>query len=406
MTGRRRILYLAVGASCFGGAEVQYRYLVEDLDRARYVPLLLTPCRGALNDALDRSGVENAVFGYPPWRRRTLWSRRCAQRRLIELAGRQRVDLVHSDFSLGPYAVAIGATLGVPSVLHVRRALQPTWAGRYRLHRADALIAIGARYRQQSLVAGIACDRVAVIEDATDVRRFTPHADARLRREYPALRDRVVLGLVGRIEPGKRQLEFLRAVERLLRDGHPVAAVVVGAPNRDWPRYVRRAQAFATAPASASHVVFAGARADMESVIPSLDVLVTLSGGSVMLEAMACGVPVVTASDRPAAELAVVRDGEAGLVVPANDADALVAALARLCNDPALRRALGARGRRRAEQRYARARLARQTERLYDALLATGRAAPPTSLDASHADVLDAPIAAALASRRPHARRE
>jgi glycosyltransferase involved in cell wall biosynthesis len=401
MTRRPRILYLTVGASRFGGAEVQYQYLVEDLDRARYAPLLLTPVRGALNDALDRAGIDNAVVDYPPWRRRTLWSRRRARRRLIELARQQRVDLVHSDFSLGPYAVAVATGLGARSLLHVRRALQPAWVARYGLRQADALIAIGTRYRQQLLDAGIAAERVTVVEDATDVRRFAPRDDAALRHEYPALRDRLVLGVVGRIEPGKRQLEFLHALARLLRAGQPVAGVVVGAPNRDWPRYVRRVRACASAQGVAARVVFTGARDDMESVLASLDVLVTLSGGSVMLEAMASGVPVVTVSDRPASELEMVRDGDAGLVVPASDPDALVAALARLCVDPALRRGLGARGRRRAEQHYARVRLVRQTESVYDTLLTrVGAVGEP------FADRLDAPLSAALASLLPHARRE
>jgi glycosyltransferase involved in cell wall biosynthesis len=116
-------------------------------------------------------------------------------------------------------------------------------------------------------------------------------------------------------------------------------------------------------------VAFTGARHDIEAVIASLDVLVTLSGGSVMLEAMASGVPVVTASDRPPTELEMVRDGESGLVVPADDADALFDALRRLCDDAPLRRRLGSQGRERALRYFGVARLVRQTERLYDDLL-------------------------------------
>ncbi|MDX2166531.1 MAG: glycosyltransferase family 4 protein [Deltaproteobacteria bacterium] len=400
----RRVLYLAVSGSRLGGAEVQYRYLAEDLDRRRYQPVLLTPAYGSLNRALDRAGVRNAAAGYPPWRRRTWWARRRARARLVALAREQQIGLVHADFNLGPYALAIAAALGVPSVLHVRRALRPSWVRRYGLATASGLIAIGSRYRDDLRAAGIAAEHVTVIEDAADVQRFAPRAEA-ARAEWPELRGRIVLGLVGRIEPGKRQLEFLRAVARLARVGRPVAALVVGAPNRDWPRYVRRVLAFPAAHAGECPVRFTGARHDVEALLASLDVLVTLSGGSVMLEAMASGVPVVTASDRPPAELVMVRDGEAGLVVPAGDADALVGALARLCDDPALRRALGARGRQRAEQRYARARLARQTEQFYDALLAADRAAAPSQPGALPTAALDAAPRPALASRFPGTRR-
>jgi len=110
----------------------------------------------------------------------------------------------------------------------------------------------------------------------------------------------------------------------------------------------------------------------MDRVMASLDVLVTLSGGSVMLEAMACGVPVVTASARSPAELKIVRDGEAGLVVPAGNADALVRALLQLCDDVELRRSLGAKGRHRVETQFGRDRLVSETVHPYDALMRGG----------------------------------
>jgi len=364
-----RVLYLAVSGERVGGAEAQYEYLLEDLDRTRFAPLLLTPSRGGFSERVARGGIATQVFAYPPWRRRTWLTRRGARARLVAVAREQAIALVHADFNLGPYAVAIAAALDVPAVLHVRRPLQPAWIARYGLRRASAVIAIGRRYARQLCAGGVAAERIAIIEDATDAARFAPRGDAPLRREWPALAGRVLCGLVGRIEPFKRQLDFLRASAPVVRAGHPLACVVAGAPNRDWPRYVRNVHAWPNRYGAGVPVVFTGARTDIEAVIGSLDVLVTLSGGSVMLEAMASGVPVITATDSRPADLAMVRDGEAGLVVPADDAGALSAALARLCDDAPLRRALGARGRAHAVQRYSRARLARDTERLYDAVM-------------------------------------
>jgi glycosyltransferase involved in cell wall biosynthesis len=68
------------------------------------------------------------------------------------------------------------------------------------------------------------------------------------------------------------------------------------------------------------------------------------------LEAMACGLPVVT-TDVPGCR-ETVRDEDNGLLVPARDAAALAAALRRLLEDAPLRRRLGERGRERAVQEF------------------------------------------------------
>jgi glycosyltransferase involved in cell wall biosynthesis len=69
-----------------------------------------------------------------------------------------------------------------------------------------------------------------------------------------------------------------------------------------------------------------------------------------LLEAMACGLPVV--ATRVGGNVEVVPDGEAGLLVPAGDTGALADALLRLWTDPALAARMGRAGRRRVEAHF------------------------------------------------------
>jgi glycosyltransferase involved in cell wall biosynthesis len=83
--------------------------------------------------------------------------------------------------------------------------------------------------------------------------------------------------------------------------------------------------------------------------------------GRVLVEAMACGVPVVGADS---GEIPHVI-GDAGLVFPEGDAGALRAHLARLLHEPAQRAALAERGRARVLAEYTQGRVAEETYRIY-----------------------------------------
>jgi glycosyltransferase involved in cell wall biosynthesis len=101
--------------------------------------------------------------------------------------------------------------------------------------------------------------------------------------------------------------------------------------------------------------------------------------GIVPLESMACGTPVI------AAEVGGLRDsvidGITGLHVPPHDALAIAEAAARMLGDEPFRRALGTAGRGRVEARYTWAGVARQTESIYQRLLARERQQPGQLLE-------------------------
>jgi len=88
--------------------------------------------------------------------------------------------------------------------------------------------------------------------------------------------------------------------------------------------------------------------------------------GRVLIEAMACGVPVI-GSD--CGEIPHVV-GDAGLIFPQGDVEALRAHLTRLQADFALRQALGRRGRERVLEQFTHGRVAMATAQVYRALLA------------------------------------
>lgn len=178
----------------------------------------------------------------------------------------------------------------------------------------------------------------------------------------------VVLGYAGRLVPNKGLQSLIEAVAGLQGDWR--LRLAGSGPMRD--EIEERARALGI-----------GERISCEAFIPSGDmprfynqlhalILPSLTMenwkeqfGRVLIEAMACGVPVVGSDS---GEIPNVI-GEAGLVFPEGDAAALRAALQRLCDSAQLRAELGERGRRRVEEHYTQARIAAATINVYHDML-------------------------------------
>jgi glycosyltransferase involved in cell wall biosynthesis len=155
---------------------------------------------------------------------------------------------------------------------------------------------------------------------------------------------------VGRLVPAKGQRMLLDASERLMAAGvnHELVFAGTGPDEERLRDHAARA--------GMNHARFLGGldsgavleeyrRADV-FVLPSFAEGVPV----VLMEAMACGVPVISTRITGIPEL--IEDGTDGLLVPAGDSDALASALARLLADADLRARLGHAGRLKVSEHY------------------------------------------------------
>jgi len=193
--------------------------------------------------------------------------------------------------------------------------------------------------------------RVRIIPPGVDAQRFRPGpADRGVRRELSDDPDAALVGMVGRLDPDKGVELVVEAMARL-GSPSPAQLVVVGGPGLAGDGYAAEVEAEARARLG-GRVRFLGWTEDVPATLRALDVLVNASVaepfGLSVLEAQACGVPVVVTDGGGVVEL--VSHEEDGLVVR-RDPQSLADALGRLLPDPALRREMGRRGRRAAEAR-------------------------------------------------------
>lgn len=197
---------------------------------------------------------------------------------------------------------------------------------------------------------------------------FTPRAE-----NPPAATTRgLVIGYAGGLVPEKGVDLLLRAAARL-----PDCHIRLAGDGRDRTTLARLAADLGVA--SRVEFVTRLPSTAMPEFYRGLDVFVLPSRtapnwkeqfGRVLIEAMACGVPVIGAAS---GEIPYVI-GDAGLTFPEGDVTTLHAHLARLQQDEELRRELAARGRAWVLARYTQARVAALTVAAYRAAVATGAA--------------------------------
>ncbi|MCC5860638.1 MAG: glycosyltransferase family 4 protein [Gammaproteobacteria bacterium] len=292
--------------------------------------------------------------------------------RLLSAVRRFRPDLLHAHGRRGAdlYTAGAAAWTGVPALV-TRRVDRPErgrlarW--KYRQYRRVGVL---SRAIAAALEAGVgaALPPRVLIPSAVDTAHYRPDdgARARLASAFELPDGAPVIAMAAQLIPRKGHALLLEALPRVWAShptltcllfgrgaGHAALAGEIAAQG--WTERVR----------------LVGWRADLAALLPAIDVLahpaLAEGLGLILLEAGACGVPVVACAAGGIPE--VVVDGETGLLVPPGDAPALAGALLRILDDRTLARSLGAAARRRVATRFSIPAMAESYARLYRDIL-------------------------------------
>lgn len=292
------------------------------------------------------------------------------------LAAKQRPDLihVHSPYPLGEVSGLVARRRSPLVITHhsdvVRQRISLALYApvlRRVLASADGIIATSPRYRDSSPWLAAVRDRCRVIPLGIDEHRFTPARE-------PWVGPPTLL-MVGKLRHYKGVDILLRALSglpgvrlRVVGDGpmrgpwETISAELgltdrvsfIGeADDADLPAFYRRALAL---------------------VLPSTSRAEAF--GTVLLEAMASGLPCIT-TELGTGTSWVVQDGQTGKVVPPNDADALRAAIADLLVNRERAARLGQAGRRRVEEYFTATAMTEAIEAYYGDLVKNASSRSP-----------------------------
>jgi glycosyltransferase involved in cell wall biosynthesis len=238
--------------------------------------------------------------------------------------------------------------------------------------RTDMAVAVSQAMRRAAIEDyGMRPERVRVLYNGVlseAYARVPTDARARIRQELGLAGDARVIGILGRVEPGKGIRPLLQAMPAVLAACPDAALLVIGdGPTRG------ESERLAVELRIGAAVRFTGYRGDVPELLAAMDVMAAPSTaeqglGYAVLEAMCAGVPVVAARCGGPAECVV--DHESGLLVPMADVPTLAEALIRVLSDARLREMLGE-GARRRSGRFSVAQHVGDLQTMYREIMAT-----------------------------------
>ncbi len=394
----RLVGYYSV-ATHLGGGERSLLELIrgygDSQSGAAFRPWVILPrAEGPLVEALEKLGVELDVLPIPEsffklsrggaplsafqLGLRSVPGMSIYLARLGRLLRARAPALLHTNaLKCHALGAVVSPALRIPLLWHYRDILSEgatLWTLRVLRRASGAHVVANSRATAEAFAPGDS--RVAVIHNGIDAETYRPAPNRELHERLGVSPKRPMIGILGVLARWKGQLEFLRMAAELRSRGVDACFAVIGGEIYDTvgdQGYGRALRDEAERLGLGGDVLFAGQLPDPARAINGLDVLVHASVrpepfGRVLIEGMACEVPVVASAAGGVLEIA--RNGETALLFRPGDPAGMADAVERLLLEPELARRLARAGRAEFLARFTREEHFRRMQGLYGRILA------------------------------------
>ncbi|MEW5894155.1 MAG: glycosyltransferase [Candidatus Omnitrophota bacterium] len=307
-----------------GGLETMVVDLVKGLDKQVFTPIVICLRKsGAMADKLGAAGIEVVVMGNRDrLELKSFFS-------LASLLRRKKVDIVHCHNTAGYLYGGIAAVLaGFKKIIYTEHGrVFPDSRRRMLAEKAlsfftERIVAVSEDMKRR-LVRYEAIDplKIRVIHNGVDTEKFRKIEDRSWRIEKRKTlgigESDIVIGSVARLDPVKDLATLIRAFDRVFRAyGENIKLLIAG----DGPERGQIESLIRDLKLDAGCKLL-GARGDVPDLMNIMDIFALSSKNEgislTLLEAMACGVPVV--ATRVGGNPEIVKDGMHGFLVNAGD---------------------------------------------------------------------------------------
>jgi len=279
---------------------------------------VVVPGEGQFTEELEKSGVQHNIFPFQPIDPHhpiTAFKTFMQWRRLIKKAS---PDLIHANgFDLSRSFSYAAASLGIPYITHVRFPATPEgmrWTLRGFPKPAAFIFNSHAMMKDQwPTISELAPkSRPFVAHNAVDLEQFNPAPWP----ETPTLR----IGIIANFAPFKRHEDFIQMAAEMLKTRQDLEFWIIGEDTQGIGRR-KLLENMTHDLGISSYIKFLGHRSDIPDLIRQLHLVVVPSQfepfGRVVIEAMACGRPVIGSNDGGIPE--IIEHGKTGYLIEVGD---------------------------------------------------------------------------------------
>ncbi len=277
--------------------------------------------------------------------------------RLIGIIRKHRIDILSTHSGKDAWLGALAGMITGTPVVRTRHLSTPVKSVlSYNL--SDRVVTVSRQVYDYLESRGVRRDKLRLIYTGIDTQKFRPDKRMDLHETFQIPKEHLIVGIVAVLRNAKRHVDLLQAIRPL----ENVSLLIVGSGPQEHNIH-RTIEELGLG----DRVVMAGHREDIDRILPSLDIFVLPSNmealGTAVLEASACGVPVV--GSRVGGIPECVLDAQTGYLFEKENPRDLEAKLRLLTENPARRVEMGRNARQMVEERFSVEKMTRDTEALY-----------------------------------------
>jgi glycosyltransferase involved in cell wall biosynthesis len=329
-----RVIAISNHSEMLGGGEFSFLDLIARI-KDRWNTLTVVPDEGGLASRLREKALRTTVIPLPPLRPWLIHNMLKTLAACLRISLKFHPDLIYANGSRAAFYGGItGRILRIPVIWHCRIAASDTFLDFILAKLANRIIANSRAV--ESRFSSMFQPKIRVVYNGIDLEWLRSVQVPKPEQLSPHWK---VLLSVGRISHSKRHDLVLRAFEHIASMEPNAQLILAGSPDALDPAWWNHIQRLAVRSFFTERIHWMGHVEDMRPWYRTASVLLmpaeNESFGRVVVEAMACGVPVVAVRSGGVPE--IVRDGLDGFLVSVGNVEGIACAALKILRDDDLR---------------------------------------------------------------------